>query len=1011
MNCRDLEELLSAYADGELPRTQREFIEEHLAVCADCRGTLADYIQAGRKLSSLRGLPESPDIRRDTIARVKASGTVPEKMRIQWLHAVAAVTAVFIIVALLIGADFWSAGSPEGPGVMAPPPLSEYIRGYTYTLGLVAGFLMIVGLVFRIKLTRKITGLMSIIFGGIGVYLGLDALMSVSKSDQSLIMGIFPLLGIIAGTVYIKKQAGRRWLADTSMFLSLVALVLYIAFLAGYHHWFSWLLIVTAVAIPVGILGCAFRNEFIKLRGIRWRPLLVAIPVAIVLIAVVVAPSLLMKSPEAMAASIVRNSPEVQAVFNGEDIKEVEVTTKIIGNEGDVLVVLVKTETRQAAAEVDLKREIVTDIVRVHVPELADMDSQKAADIARADPGVQELLAEGGIIGTPLLAHSVSISEVAGPDGEVVKEGKVEIIGQVPIESGGRQWFATVDIDGGSVIGLARQSTATLAADWSQATYTILNPVMLLLAVLILIGLIIRNKLAGTVAAVFIIVLGVLTIYRGLYAWPIGYFNQVLALMVPALGLAVGITDIRRRTAKKWIPAIGIALCLLALAWDSFNIIIVPDAAPGMIAAVSVIAAGIIIYALKDRIAAIKVPAKWLRPAIIGFAAVAVLVLALVQPWSGSLEPQKVLAKTYTATEKLQSYRMTYSGTTSVDGNTSSHHMEVMFDAPDRYHIHIISDAKTDEFIIIGENQYVTNNASRISIIASYNSFSSVLSKQATLDLLDELTDLQILPEEKIEGIRCLHYLGKLDMEKRIEETKRNLQAYNTESDKPAMTDEAMEEMFGQIRSIDVTHEIWIGKDDYLIRQIKTEQRGPADKNGLIFVDMAMKYFDINQPVIIEPPVDADGNLLDGWQLAGSIGSYEKVFGRSITTSIGSQEGYDDSVHQEVDYTITITNNSIETVRNVRVTIGTKLLEGENRPMVVAGPKTPADVMAPGESRTFHAHIPFDASGYTKEQIMELRFMDDITIHFETEAGVQMTESFESPPYPSAVPTAAEPGE
>jgi len=29
MKCRDLRELLSAYADNELPRTQKEFVEEH----------------------------------------------------------------------------------------------------------------------------------------------------------------------------------------------------------------------------------------------------------------------------------------------------------------------------------------------------------------------------------------------------------------------------------------------------------------------------------------------------------------------------------------------------------------------------------------------------------------------------------------------------------------------------------------------------------------------------------------------------------------------------------------------------------------------------------------------------------------------------------------------------------------------------------------------------------------------------------------------------------------------
>jgi predicted anti-sigma-YlaC factor YlaD len=49
VNCKDFEELLSAYADGELSRTQKEFIEERLSGCADCRATLAQYEAVGRK--------------------------------------------------------------------------------------------------------------------------------------------------------------------------------------------------------------------------------------------------------------------------------------------------------------------------------------------------------------------------------------------------------------------------------------------------------------------------------------------------------------------------------------------------------------------------------------------------------------------------------------------------------------------------------------------------------------------------------------------------------------------------------------------------------------------------------------------------------------------------------------------------------------------------------------------------------------------------------------------------
>ncbi|GAI33150.1 unnamed protein product, partial [marine sediment metagenome] len=54
MKCSDIEELLSAYANEELSRTQREFVEEHLSSCADCRTALADYTTVRHWLTSLR---------------------------------------------------------------------------------------------------------------------------------------------------------------------------------------------------------------------------------------------------------------------------------------------------------------------------------------------------------------------------------------------------------------------------------------------------------------------------------------------------------------------------------------------------------------------------------------------------------------------------------------------------------------------------------------------------------------------------------------------------------------------------------------------------------------------------------------------------------------------------------------------------------------------------------------------------------------------------------------------
>ena len=88
MNCRDLEELLSAYADGELSRTQREFIEEHLSNCAGCRETLAEFEATGRQLASLRETPAASDISKSTISKIKAANIRVQKPKWYWLlHA------------------------------------------------------------------------------------------------------------------------------------------------------------------------------------------------------------------------------------------------------------------------------------------------------------------------------------------------------------------------------------------------------------------------------------------------------------------------------------------------------------------------------------------------------------------------------------------------------------------------------------------------------------------------------------------------------------------------------------------------------------------------------------------------------------------------------------------------------------------------------------------------------------------------------------------------------------
>ncbi|MFZ7102085.1 MAG: anti-sigma factor family protein, partial [Peptococcaceae bacterium] len=71
MKCSDFEELLSAYANDELPRTQREFIERHLSGCDNCRELLAEYVAVRQNVSRLRDLSPLSDFSQDIMLRIK----------------------------------------------------------------------------------------------------------------------------------------------------------------------------------------------------------------------------------------------------------------------------------------------------------------------------------------------------------------------------------------------------------------------------------------------------------------------------------------------------------------------------------------------------------------------------------------------------------------------------------------------------------------------------------------------------------------------------------------------------------------------------------------------------------------------------------------------------------------------------------------------------------------------------------------------------------------------------
>jgi hypothetical protein len=433
MSCRDLEELLSAYADGELNRTQKEFIEEHLECCADCRATFSEFTEAGRLLSALELMPRSTDIRENIISKIKA--------------------------------------------------------------------------------------------------------IEVS-SGSNLRRLVRPILAI--GTVL------------------LVLAVFYLAY--------PW--------------------EF--------------------------------RTPAASAATIARNSHEVKAFFDDEQIEEVEVTTRVVGMEGDVLVVLVKTEKRTAAAEVNLKKKIVTNIIRV--PDFQPGDEEKALEIASADPRVQEILAKGGTISQTHLGYSI--------EGETVIPTAL-----LTIEHGKYNWNISVNLQEKTIIsmGRAQPSPAMTAVYISEFVTRFIAPVLLLLGILIVSGLAFGYRQAGTIAGGAALVLGIIGMFMALYSLSSIWWRQVLSVGIPTVGLIIGIADLRQRGRRHWMSITGIVLCSLALALVFLNEIMLYLGAPGEdiadVIIIAVVTAGIIAYALYNQLK--KRPFRWISISLATLLAAVVTVVFL----------------------------------------------------------------------------------------------------------------------------------------------------------------------------------------------------------------------------------------------------------------------------------------------------------------------------------------------------------------------------------------------
>lgn len=273
---------------------------------------------------------------------------------------------------------------------------------------------------------------------------------------------------------------------------------------------------------------------------------------------------------------------------------------------------------------------------------------------------------------------------------------------------------------------------------------------------------------------------------------------------------------------------------------------------------------------------------KWLRPAVFTLSVVAVVAMLFVlQPWAGNNGYTTLLAKAKEAAENIQSYCVnSYETTVNIDEpenilSVTDNTFE--FILPDLAHLNyyhsynstnngVVSlKEKSFEIYFDGEYQYyrledkdfLLQTAGDLYYLFYANGGS--MSQEHAVAMLEFMDKPAQLDDEVIDGVTCRHYIGNL----KIGDTK---------------------------------VEIWIGKEDYLIRQIK--QVVQTENYLSTYVT---RYYNFNADITIELPLDDADNLLAGWEkevyeLGFDIIPVEKA----IASITGDEDWSDPAVIMEV---------------------------------------------------------------------------------------------------------------
>lgn len=131
MKCAHVRRLFGAYWDDETTQAEREWLEAHLASCADCRREYDELTKVLEWTTSLPRVEASPDLVERTLASARRAAAVGDRLpgpSVRWVPVTAAaalllVAGTLVVPWLPIGSRSRTAQRASAP----PPPAREAV--------------------------------------------------------------------------------------------------------------------------------------------------------------------------------------------------------------------------------------------------------------------------------------------------------------------------------------------------------------------------------------------------------------------------------------------------------------------------------------------------------------------------------------------------------------------------------------------------------------------------------------------------------------------------------------------------------------------------------------------------------------------------------------------------------------------------------------------------------------------------------------------------------------------